>query len=137
MRKLLFVTTLLLFAGIAFGQTLHKGGIFAVHEATITLNPDVTMNQFVDFLTNKLYPELNKHMEGVTFFLLKGDRGENEGALAWGIYFDSEEVRNKYWPAEGSSSEEMTKVMQDIQPLMDEMNKLGSATTVFTEWKIL
>lgn len=136
MRKLLVVAALFLFSGIAFAQELHKGGMLAVHEATLTLNPDVTMNQFLDFLTNQWYPEMNKHVDGVTFFLLKGDRGENEGSLAWGVYCESEEVRNKYWPEDGDNGE-WSKVMQEMQPLIEKMNKLGSSTTVFTDWKIL
>ena len=97
------------------------------------------MDQLLDFLTNKWYPEINKHMKGsgVTFFLLEGDRGENEGTLAWGVYCESEEVRNKIWPADGSGSEEWSAVMQKMQPLNEESNKLATYTSVYTEWKIL
>lgn len=137
MKKLLVVTTLLLFAGFAFGQNFNKGGMLAVHESTLTLDPDVTMNQLLDFLTNKWYPEINKNVEGVTFFLLKGDRGEKVGTLAWGVYCESEEVRNKYWPGDGSGSDEWRAVMQKMQPLIEEMNKLATYESVFTEWKIL
>lgn len=49
MRKLLVITALLLFAGVSFGQTLIKGGVIGIHEWTIKLNPDVTMNQFLEF----------------------------------------------------------------------------------------
>jgi hypothetical protein len=137
MRKLFIITALLLIAGFAFGQTLKKGGMLAVHEATLTLNPDVTMNQFIDFLTKKWYPEINKHAEGVIFFLLKGDRGENEGNLAWGVYCESEEVRNKYWPGDGSGSDELSALLQKMQPLLEEMNRMATYETVFTDWKIL
>lgn len=137
MKRLLIVTALILFAGIAFGQTLQKGGMIAIHVSTITLDPDVTMNQYLDFLNNKWFPELNKLMDGVTFFGLKGDRGENENGFATLVYCESEDVRNKYWPGDGSRSEEWAAVREKIQPLMDEMEKLGTYTTVFTEWKLL
>ncbi len=78
MRKLFIFFALLLFAGTAFGQTLHKGGMIAVHETTLTLQPDVTMDQYLDFLTNKWYPEINKLLKGATIFGLAGDCGENE-----------------------------------------------------------
>jgi hypothetical protein len=136
MRKLLVITALLLFAGIAFGQTLKKGGMIAVHVMTITLGPDVSMNQYLDFLNNKWYPQLNKLAEGVTFFALKGDRGENANSYATLVYSESEDVRNKYWPGDGSDTGEWSAVLQKTQPLYDELQKLGTYTTVFTAWKI-
>ena len=138
MRKLFVVTALLLFAGIAFGQSLKKGGILGIYETTLTLEPDVTMDQLMDFLTNKWYPEINRHMKGsgVTFFLLKGDRGENNGNLAWGIYCESDEVRNKYWPGDGSGSGEFGPIWQKMQPLNEELGKLATYKNVGTDWKI-
>ena len=139
MKKLLVITALVLFAGIAFGQTLKKGVILGIFETTLTLKPDVTMDQLLDFLTNKWYPEINKLLvgEGVTFFLLQGDRGENTGNFAWGIYCESEEVRNKYWPGDGSGSGEGGPLWQKMQPLNEELNKLVTYKNVGTDWKIL
>ncbi len=50
MRRLILTTALVLLAGITFGQTLKKGVILGVHHMTITLEPDVTMDQYLDFL---------------------------------------------------------------------------------------
>jgi hypothetical protein len=139
MKKLLFVTALLLFAGIAFGQTLKKGAILGIYETTITLKTDVTMDQLLDFLTNKWYPEINKltEGEGVTFFLLQGDRGENTGNIAWGIYCESEEVRNTYWPGDGSGSGKGGQLWQKMGPLTEELNKLITYENDGGDWKIL
>ena len=48
MKKLLVISVLILLTGVAFGQTLQKGGSFNLHVLTVTLDPDVTMNQWVD-----------------------------------------------------------------------------------------
>ena len=81
MRKSLFVTFLILISGITIVQTLQKGGVLSVHAMTITLDPDVTMNQYLEFLQNKLLPEWNMQLEGAKIYMLKGDRGENENGI--------------------------------------------------------
>ena len=45
MKKLLIVTAFLQFAGIAFGQTLKKGGVIAIHKMDVTLAAGVTLEQ--------------------------------------------------------------------------------------------
>jgi len=140
MKKLLIIAALVLFTGIAFGQTIKKGAILAIWETTLTLQPDVTMDQVLDFLTNKYYPGMNKFLEGdgVTFFLVQGNRGEQTGNIAWGIYCESEEVRNRYWPGDGSGSDEWRALLQKMQSLNEELNKLATyKNRASTDWKVL
>ena len=139
MRKLLVITTLVLFTGIAFGQTIKKGAILGIYETEITLKPDVTMDQFLDFCNNKWYPAINKLLEGegVTFFMLQSDRGAKKGNFAWGIYCESEEVRNKYWPGDGSGTGKFRPIGEKMQPLNEELNKLITYKNVGADWKVL
>jgi hypothetical protein len=136
MRNLLVVTTLVLFAGIAYGQTLQKGGIVSIQRFSVTLEPDITIDQFNEFIANKYIPELNKLFEGVKFFALKGERGEHENSFGRLIWIESEDTRNRYWPEGGGASDEFTAIQEILQPLSDEMNKLGTPTVVFTDWLI-
>jgi hypothetical protein len=136
MKKLLVVSALLLFAGIAFGQTLQKGGTVAIHEYTVTLAPDVTMDQFMDFFVDKYIPEANKLLEGVKLFALKGDRGEHENGIAMLVWCESTDARNMYWPEEGAGSSEYTAANEKLQPVTDELLKLGTFNTAYTEWLI-
>ena len=53
MKKLVFLVALVLMAGVAFGQTIQKGSVFGAYALEIKLDPDVTMNQFLDFVQNK------------------------------------------------------------------------------------
>jgi len=140
MKRLLIITAFLLFAGIAFGQTLKRGAILGIFETTLTLQPDVTMDQVLDYLTKTFYPEINKSFEGegVTFFLVQGDRGEHTGNIAWGVYCESEEVRNKYWPGDGSGSDEGRALVQKMQSLNEEFSKLATYKNgANTDWKVL
>ena len=139
MKRLLVISVLVLFAGIAFGQTLKKGAILGIWETNITLKPEVTMDQLLDFLTNKWYPEINKLVEGegVTFFMLQGDRGEYTGNIAWCIYCESEEVRNAYWPGDGSGSGKGGALWQKMESLTEELNKLATYENVGGDWKVL
>ena len=135
MRKLIIVSAIILLTGVAFGQTLQKGSMISIHVLTITLDPDATMNQYLDVFKNKSLPAMEKNMEGVKTFLLKGDRGENENRFAMAIYFESIKVRDRYWPS-GGASEEMTAVLEKVSPITQELEKLGTWTSEFTGWVV-
>ena len=137
MKKLLIITVLLLFAGIAFGQTLKKGAVAAVQELTVTLDPDVTMNQYLDFYKNKFIPAIEKAYQGSKGFLLKGDRGQLKNKIGGIWYFESAELRDKYWDSEGQATELGTAAAEKIAPIAEELQKLGETTWKYTDWIIL
>jgi hypothetical protein len=75
------------------------------------LNPDVSMNQFLDFYINKYIPEFEKNFPGVKEYLMVGDRGENKNKIGGILVFESLAVRDKYYPKEdGAESEIATAV---------------------------
>ena len=137
MKKLIIAAAFILLAGVAYGQTLKKGIVISFHTTTVTLNPDVTMDQYLDFYLNKFIPELEKALPGVHWFICKGDRGVNENGYASVMYMESLEVRDKYWPEMDVTSELGKSAFAKLQPVTDELNKLGTATTEYTDWKIL
>ncbi len=138
MRKLLVITALTLFAGIAFGQTLKKGVVLGTHAMTVTLNPDVTMNQYLDFFNNKFKPEFEKHYPGMKIFILKGTRGENEFGYGLLYWIESIEVRDKYWPEPDEASDIGRAAREKMQPIIDEWRKMEvSFSTEYTDWVIL
>jgi hypothetical protein len=121
MKKLLIVTALVLFAGIAFGQTLTKGSVIAVHNYSITLLPDVTMNQFVEFWTNKMIPEFDKVWPGGNQLVMIGDRGKHKYGFATISYFESVEQRDKLYPAEGDPND--AAIPEELVPIFEELGK--------------
>jgi hypothetical protein len=134
MKKLLVVAAIFLFTGIASGQTLQNGNTVGIHEFTVTLAPDVTMDQFLDFFKNKYLAEANKLFEGVQLFALKGSRGEHKQDIALLVWCESTEARDRYWPEEGIG--EYAAIKEKLQPLHDELLKLGSITALYTEWQV-
>jgi len=64
MKKLVFITAMILLSGFSFGQCLQKGNLIGTHVMTVTLQPKVTMEQFIAFYNSKVIPEFNKREPG-------------------------------------------------------------------------
>jgi len=97
-----------LFIGVAFGQTVQKGSIVGVHTSTVTLNSGVTLDQYLDFYTNRFIPEFEKHFPGVKLFLVKGLNREVKGEYGSIFIVESKKVYNKYWNDDGSYTDVIT-----------------------------
>ena len=135
MKKLILTAALILVVGTTFGQTLQKGNFIGLHVMTINLDPDVTMNQFLDFYVNKYIPEFEKNFPGVKLYIVKGIRGENENSFGSVYLFDSEEVRDKYFE-NGTLTELGKSASEKLQPTTEELQKLGTVTSTYTDWVI-
>lgn len=138
MKKLIFVTAIiLLFGGIAPGQSLEKGNLIGTHVISTTLKSGVTMDQWQTFLVEKYIPELEKYYEGFKLYLLKGIRGPNENSLGFLWVIKSEKQRDKYFNADGSYNEQGLVIQEKLKPLMEESEKLGTFTYEYTDWVVL
>ena len=137
MKKSIIAAAFFLFAGVVFGQTLQEGNIIAVRAYEITLQPDVTMNQFLDFWKNKWKPAQERAYPGTKVFLLKGDRGEHANQIGVITYFESKELRDKYWPKEGEPGPFDEAASEIYAPLMEEGSKfVVDSKSVYTDWVI-
>jgi hypothetical protein len=136
MKKLFFVSALILLTGMVYGQTLQKGTVIGFHNGTFTPNPDVTMNQCIDFIMNKYFPEVEKNMPGVKCYLLKGVRGENVDCISFIYLFPSEDIRNKYWKKEGENTDLGNAAVEKMKPVSDEMAKFGEMVDKYTDWVV-
>src|SRR4030043_1710408 len=86
----------------ASGQTIKEGSVVVMNTYTFTLNPDVTMNQWINFYKTKYIPEMEKAYPGVKEYIVWGDRGDNKNQLGTISIFESVAVRDKYYPVENS-----------------------------------
>jgi len=137
MKKLFLFTAIILFSGITFGQTIQKGTVIGTHVMTVTLNPDVTTDKFIEFFHTRLAPEIEKNYAGWKAYLTKGIRGENPNSYGLIYVIKSEKDRDKYYNPDGSASELGKAVNEKLQPVLDEMAKLGTIATKYTDWLVL
>jgi hypothetical protein len=134
MKKLFVITVLSLLTGAAFGQAIQKGNLIGTHVVTVSLMPGVTMEKYVDFFIAKVIPEMEKDVPNMKVYLLKGLRGENMNSYGLIYIFKSSQERDKYYNADGTDTELGKSVNAKIQPVMDELEKLGSSTAKYTDW---
>ena len=137
MKKLIIATAFILLAGTAFSQTLKKGNIIGVHHLTVTLKPDVTMDQYLDFTINTLFPEAEKAFPGVKAFIMQGGSGGATNDYATLFYFESGEVFSKYFDAEDNLTIEGTAAMEKLGPTIEKLDELGTDTREEFGWMIL
>ena len=140
MKRLMIVTTFLLFAGIAFGQTLTKGCVIGVHHMPdIVLAEGATMDDFIEFNLQKYIPAFEKALPGVKVFLVKGNRGEEEDNLGMIYYCESVKVRDQYWPEKDVTSEKANAALEThVAPVMEEYDKIvKSMSSGHTDWTLL
>ena len=136
MKKLIIAAAFILLTGVAFGQTVNKGSVLGVHNVTLSLNPGVTVDQYLKFMTVQMIPAVEKHFAGVKSFVMKGDRGEYENGIAYLWFFKTVEDRDIYFTAEGGLTEKGMAAQVKLQPLVEEGAKLGTYTTTHTDWII-
>ena len=137
MRKLLVITALLLFAGIAFGQTLQKGNVVVTQVLDIDLKPDVTIDQWKEFYISKVIPEIAKHYTGANAYLTQGIRGEHKNSLGLIVVFESKKDRDKFFNEDDSPTELGKKAGENFSPILEKLNKLGTITRTYSVWVVL
>ena len=137
MKKLILISALFLLTVITFGQVLPKGTLIGTHAITITLQPGVTMEQYLQFLSSKYIPEFNKMDPNWQVYLVKSVRGNISTNSIGAIHvIKTEKDREKYYTADGGSSELGKSRTAKLKPVQDELNKLGSMATTWTDWVV-
>lgn len=132
---------MLCFLGIlsqASGQTLKEGSVVAMNTYTFNLNPDVTMNQWINFYKTRYIPEMEKAYPGVKEYIVWGDRGENKNQFGTILIFESVELRDKYYPVEDSETlSEAAQIAEGkLKAINEEFGKyiLNGTTRYYTDW---
>lgn len=137
MKKLTIALAFILFTGVAFGQTLQKGEVVAFHRYELTLNAGVSIDQYMDFWENKIIPQAEKVFSGLKAHMLKGIGVDNTHEYAGLYVYESMDVLRKYWNEEGFPTEKGAEAMAKLQPLLDELSKLGTYTQTPSDWVII
>lgn len=136
MKKLLFFSILIFCSGILTAQSLEKGNLIGTHVMTLTLQPGVTQDQFIQYFKNTYGPALEKST-GWKPYLVKGIRGENQNSLGIIYVIKSEKDRDQFYNPDGTQSEAGKEMMKKSQSFIDEMAKYATITTKYTDWLVL
>jgi hypothetical protein len=137
MKKLVFLMALIMLSGLTFGQGLQKGNLVGFHVITVTLQPGVTLEKFIEFYNSKVIPGYEKNFQGGKAFLAKSIRGENKDSYGVFMVFKTEKDRDKYFKPDGSSTDLGIAANDKLKPVFEELNKLGTRTSVYNDWLVL
>ena len=137
MRKLLIASALLLFAGIASGQTLQKGNAVVIQVLNVDLKSDVTIDQWKEFFISKVIPELEKHYTGAKAYLTEGIQGEHKNSLGLIVVFKTKKERDKFFNEDDSRTELGKTVAENFSTVGEELAKMGTYTFTYSVWMIL
>lgn len=119
------------------GPKLQSGNIFGLHAMNIKLKENVTSTEFEKFFLEEYAPKFEEHFPGIKLYLLKGERGENEGKYGEFIYFKSLDERNYWIPEPGNMSDKGKEAMSKFQPTQDKLIEMIEWKTVYTDWLVL
>lgn len=137
MKKLMFIAAFLILTAASYAQALQKGNLIGFHNYNVTLDPNVTMNQYLDFFVNKVIPEFDKNFTGGKMLIAKGLRGEYENGYGVIYFMPSESIRDKFFKADGSFTEAGQAAYDKMKTVLDQLDKLGKATSKYTDWLVL
>jgi hypothetical protein len=99
------------------------------------LNPNVTLDQYLDVWKNKVAPLNDKNFECKSY-IAKGIRGECTNCISWLVIWNTEAGRDKFFNQEGGMNDLGMAAMAKAQPALDELNKLGTWTSKYTDWVV-
>ena len=136
MKKLIIASAFILLTGIVFGQPLQKGKLVGVHIVDLVLQPDVTYNQWKDFMINKYIPKIEEASQGEwAIYLLEGIRGENKNEIGLLYIVKSEADRDKYYNDDETLTELGKEFYEKMNPILEEAKKFEkSSSTKYTDW---
>jgi hypothetical protein len=132
---------LCLFIGIGMTQLAaqksnYVSGAVVFDSYIVTLRPDITMDQYLDFLKTKYVPEYDKYFPGSKMIIASPDSWKKENQYGSFIYFEKPEVYDKYYPNGKEMSAECKAAWEKVQLAKQEENKfILDSKRVEVEWE--
>jgi hypothetical protein len=110
--------------------------LFGMH--TIELHSDVKPEDFERFVVEEV--NRNQLLPGVVTYVLKGDRGDKEGEYLLMIEFESTELRDRFFPTPGQTSEEAQRLMESTKAIGEKWATFGippGTTEIYTDYVVV
>jgi len=109
----------------------------AIHSITITLKPDVTVNQYLDFMNNKYIPEYEKNFQGSKMHASENFRTDKKNQYFVQVTFESLKARDKYYLQRTGTSNEAEMAWKKMDYITSEGSKyIWDSIRVNTDWVI-
>ncbi len=134
--RLFLMAAFLMLALTAHSQKVKPGNVVYFAEIEITLEDDMTFEQFERWYLEEYLPAILKNFPGTKGFLLKGERGERIRKYTEVLIFKSLEERNKWFPEEKKPTEEAKKAFDNMREIQDKMKKMCTGYT-YTHYVVL
>jgi hypothetical protein len=84
----------------------------------VELRPGVKSAEFESFVLEKFLPALARlDAPGGEFHLIKADRGTRAKKFLFTIFFECQEIRDRYFPGHNQPSEKLLAVIRPLQEL--------------------
>lgn len=116
-------------------QQLEKGNLVGVHTVTLSPNPGISTDQFINFYIIKYIPAFEATHPGWHMLLTKSIRGNvPKDKLGMIMIIDSEQTRDKYYNPDGTSSEQGKAAAEKMKALDEEAAGYGTMETNYTDW---
>lgn len=104
---------------------------------TVTLQPGITMNQYIDFMKNKYIPEYERNFPGSSMRVSGTNYPMGKNQYFASFYFESLEIKDKYYPNGSRMSDEAIYCWGKMSILSSERKKyLLESARVETQWLI-
>ncbi|MBN1131686.1 MAG: hypothetical protein JXA39_01330, partial [Bacteroidales bacterium] len=100
------------------------------------LKKGVDATELEEMILKEFIPAYEENFAGIKLFLLKSDRGTNQGEYSILLVFDSIDERNEWWPAQDQSSdkaEEAAGRMAEMYEKLQSMIEMGTGN----DWLVI
>ena len=130
LKTLIVITAVLMISSFCQAQGLERGNLFGLHVVTVTLNPNVTMDDFKNAFVREVIPEYEKNWPGLKGYLVKAFfvDSKNQFAIIW--LFKTEADRNRNFNADGSANELEKAGLEKVKPVEEKLKKMYGTYTV-------
>jgi hypothetical protein len=136
MIKYLAFAVLALAETASFSQSLKKGNVVGLHVTAITLKPGRSMDDFKEFYLRKVIPAFEKQYPDVKHYLIRGLRGESENTLGTIYFFQSDNIRSRYFNTDGTRTPLGEQKHASMKSIEDELDEWATITREYTDWVI-
>lgn len=137
MKLFLLTLPFCLMSPALMAQKIHTGSLLGFHTVKMNLSPGVTPEQYIQQYREKVIPLYEESRPGWHLYMLKGIRGDHpEAEYGLLILIDSEQERDKYYNPDGTENEAGKASLQKIAAATEEMNKMGTIETIYTDWLV-